>query len=202
MFEYLSSVQSAVNRVNYNMKQLKETFGKDSAIYNEMQTKIDILFGYAPSTVKGNNDGLRMPSTIFKDEDLTRALEKLDKEIPRVGDLSSEYRARKRERQQAVEDVKRHGEESQYYDEYTLISEDLFGIDVDFKTYVNIRQKLPNALSWLYDNKADINDDDFNTIMSAIQGDTPGRKGSRGYKLAYSTLNDVLNSIERFGYNG
>lgn len=202
MFEYLSSVQSAVNRVNYNMKQLKETFGKDSAIYNEMQTKIDILFGYAPSTVKGNNDGLRMPSTIFKDEDLTRALEKLDKEIPRVGDLSSEYRARKRERQQAVEDVKRHGEESQYYDEYTLISEDLFGIDVDFKTYVNIRQKLPNALSWLYDNKADINDDDFNTIMSTIQGDTPGRKGSRGYKLAYSTLNDVLNSIERFGYNG
>ena len=202
MFEYLSSVQSAVNRVNYNMKQLKETFGKDSAIYNEMQTKIDILFGYAPSTVKGNNDGLRMPSTIFKDEDLTRALEKLDKEIPRVGDLSAEYRARQRERQQAVEDVKRQGVESQYYDEYTLISEDLFGIDVDFKTYVNIRQKLPNALSWLYDNKADINDDDFNTIMSAIQGDTPGHKGSRGYKLAYSTLNDVLNSIERFGFNG
>lgn len=202
MFEYLASVQSAVNRVNYNMKQLKETFGKDSAIYNEMQTKIDILFGYAPSTVKGNNDGLRMPSTIFKDEDLTRALEKLDKEIPRVGDLSAEYRTRQRERQQAVEDVQRHGEQSQYYDEYTLISEDLFGIDVDFKTYVNIRQKLPNALSWLYDNKADINDEDFNTIMSAVQGDTPGRKGSRGYKLAYSTLNDVLNSIEKVGYNG
>lgn len=202
MFEYLASVQSAVNRVNYNMKQLKETFGKDSAIYNEMQTKIDILFGYAPSTVKGNNDGLRLPSTIFKDEDLTRALEKLDKEMPRVGDLSAEYRARQRERQQAVEDVQRHGAASQYYDEYTLISEDLFGIDVDFKTYVNIRQKLPNALSWLYDNKADINDDDYNSIMSAIQGDTPGLKGSRGYKLAYSTLNDVLNSIERFGYNG
>lgn len=202
MFEYLASVQSAVNRVNYNMKQLKETFGKDSAIYNEMQTKIDILFGYAPSTVKGNNDGLRMPSTIFKDEDLTRALEKLDKEMPRVGDLSSEYRARQRERQQAVEDVQRLGEKSQYWDEYTLISEDLFGIDVDFKTYVNIRQKLPNALSWLYDNKADINDEDFNTIMSAVQGDTPGRKGSRGYKLAYSTLNDVLNSIEKVGYNG
>lgn len=202
MFEYLASVQSAVNRVNYNMKKLKETFGKDSDIYNEMQTKIDILFGYAPSTVKGNNDGLRMPSTIFKDEDLTRALEKLDKEMPRVGDLSAEYRARQRERQQAVEDVQRLGEKSQYYDEYTLISEDLFGIDVDFKTYVNIRQKLPNALSWLYDNKADINDEDFNTIMSAVQGDTPGRKGSRGYKLAYSTLNDVLNTIERFGYNG
>lgn len=202
MFDYLASVQSAVNRVNYNMKQLKETFGKDSAIYNEMQTKIDILFGYAPSTVKGNNDGLRMPSTIFKDEDLTRALEKLDKEIPRVGDLSSEYRAQRRERQRQIADVQRLGEKSQYYDEYTLISEDLFGIDVDFKTYVNIRQKLPNALAWLYDNKADIKDEDFNTIMSAIQGDTPGRKGSRGYKLAYSTLNDVLNTIERSGYNG
>lgn len=202
MFEYLASVQSAVNRVNYNMKQLKETFGKDSAIYNEMQTKIDILFGYAPSTVKGNNDGLRMPSTIFKDEDLTRALEKLDKEIPRVGDLSADYRERQRERQQAVEDVKRHGEESQYYDEYTLISEDLFGIDVDFKTYVNIRQKLPNALAWLYDNRADLKNEDFITIMSEIQGDTPGRKGSRGYKLAYSTLNDVLNYIEKVGYNG
>ena len=105
MFEYLASVQSAVNRVNYNMKQLKDTFGKDSVIYNEMQTKIDILFGYAPSTVKGNNDGLRMPSTIFKDEDLTRALEKLDKEIPRVGDLSADYRAQRRERQRQIADV-------------------------------------------------------------------------------------------------
>lgn len=202
MYEYLASVQSAVNRVNYNMKQLKETFGKDSEIYNEMQTKIDILFGYAPSTVKGNNDGLRMPSTIFKDADLTRALEKLDKEIPRVSDLSALYQAQRRERERQIADVQRLGEKSQYYDEYTLISEDLFGIDVDFKTYINIRQKLPNALSWLYDNKADIDDKDFKTIMSAIQGDTPGNKGSRGYKLAYSTLNDVLTTIERFGYNG
>ena len=202
MFEYLSSVQSAVNRVNYNMKQLKDVFGKDSAIYNEMQTKIDIYFGYAPTTVKGNNDGLRMPSTIFNDRDLTRALEKLDKEIPRVKDLTAEYQAQRRERQRQIADVQRLGEKSQYYDEYTLISEDLFGIDVDLKTYVNIRQKLPNALSWLYSNKDNIDKDDYNEIMSVITGDNPKHKGSRGYKLSYSTLNNVLNSIERSGYNG
>ena len=195
MFEYLASVQSAVNRLNYNMKQIKDAFGADSDIYQNYQVKIDTYFGNKPEVVKGNYDGLRMPSKIFNDDALNDRLEKLDQELPRVGDMKREYNKKKARHEREIQSIEEQQEASPYWSKYQEGQADLFGIDVDFPTYVHVMSGLPDALAWLYDNKSVVDDDEYSTILNTLQGDTPGRKGSRGYMLSYSTLAGVLDTI-------
>lgn len=195
MFEYLASAQSAVNRINYNMKQIKDVFGADSDIYQNYQVKIDTYFGENPEVVKGNYDGLRMPSKIFNDTDLNDRLEKLEQELPRVGDMKREYNKKKARHEREIKSIEEQHEDSPYWTKYQEGQADLFGIDVDFPTYVEVMSGLPDALAWLYDNKSDIEDNDYNSILNTLQGDTPGRAGSRGYMLSYSTLAGVLDTI-------
>lgn len=90
MYEYLASVQSAVRRVNSRIETLASHFGTNSAIVNNVYSKVEVLLGdnlrYKDGVIQ-----LGKPSDIYGDEEKMKALESLEESITTWGEYRSKY---------------------------------------------------------------------------------------------------------------
>ena len=129
-YNFLSTVQTVVKRVNSRVNTLVKNFGFDSPIVQDIATKYDVFFrdNYA---FKGLTPVLKKPSEIFNDPEMNEKLQELEREIKTSAEIKKEY---------SVE-----------YKEYKKQAKELDIPAMPQERFINAVKEIPNALTWLYD---------------------------------------------------
>lgn len=170
MAKVSKALKKAVRRFNTNLNQLIKHLGMGSTIVNDIRTKLDVLSGNDLDVIKGDFEGLTNLSKIASDKDLRNMVYKMEKSMPRWGDLKRRYQLEYRMYQRG---------DSAGFPEKSLTLEQ----------FINVSSKLNNLIEWMYENGSkELNDE----VLEILRGD---ENGNRGFMLDYGTLNHVTNMI-------
>ena len=139
-FELLASVQSAVRRINSRLTTLAEKVGTNNSLYQDFVTKIDRFF---PNNYRFKDGVVQLikPSQIWKDPDMNRMIEDLDKTQPTWAQIKKEHEPRY---QKYVEQEKFFGTPEEEI--------------VDLGSWIKTFTELPDALVWMYAKRDELTD--------------------------------------------
>lgn len=158
VFEYLASVQSAVRRFNYRMQTIADRLGKDTKLLEDYKAKLDVMF---PNNyrLKDGVPQLLKPGEIYKNEDMSEALQNLDTSVPTWPKIRDEYTEHfKVWRNERPEEEKVHEEylikvkeEGVATEEELVEYEDMKkNEEKEFSEFISYINQLPDALVWMY----------------------------------------------------
>lgn len=157
-FEYLASVQSAVRRFNYRMQTIADKLGKDTQLLDDYKAKLDVMF---PNNyrLKDGVPQLLKPREIFRSEDMSEELQKLDSSVPTWPKIRDEYTPYfKTWRDERPEEEKVHEEYLIKVKEEGVASEEELAEyeamkkkeEEEFSEFISYINQLPDALVWMY----------------------------------------------------